>query len=69
MPRLKLPPDKKRVPVYGRIAPESDQYLRSLGEKNFGRSIDRAVSMASAFQYAIESVSPESQSDPKEILD
>jgi len=38
-----LPVDKKRIKLWGTVSPEALAFLESLGEKNHGRAIDRAV--------------------------
>ncbi len=39
----RIPKDKRRLTVFGRVNPETLEFLNAIGERNHGRAIDRLV--------------------------
>lgn len=43
MPKRKLDPEQRRQKLFGRVNPETLQYLQNIGAPNLGRAVDQAV--------------------------
>jgi hypothetical protein len=48
--RPKLPEDRKRVLVFGRVDPKTMEFIQSLNHRNFGRAFDAMASELKRFK-------------------
>lgn len=58
MGRQKFPVHVLRQPIFGRVEPETAEFLRQLGAPNDGRAIDLAVTMLRECLPKVEPIAP-----------
>jgi hypothetical protein len=56
MPTPKLPADQKRVPVFGRVAKPTKEFLETIPAPNDGRAIDSLVTCVETVKEVFEEV-------------
>lgn len=54
--RTKIDPRLRRVLIFGRVKPETAQFLEELNEPNSGRAIDRLVATAQDLKQSLNSL-------------
>jgi hypothetical protein len=67
MARKKLPDSLKRAPLYGRVRPETDAFLRTLGEPNQGRAVDKLVELLRKERRALKIAKDKIKMPPAEV--